>query len=127
MFENIKPKKITGKKIRTNNSKINEIVSLWKEVPNMELSGNLYAVYFNYESDYKGDFDFLIGSDQNLLNDFVHIKEGKYMIWTVKSNSPEDVGAVWNEIWNTDLNRSYKTDFEVYSQDGSIKIYIGVE
>ena len=127
MFENIKPKKITGKKIRTNNSKINEIVSLWKEVPNMELSGNLYAVYFNYESDYKGDFDFLIGSDQNLLNDFVDIKEGKYMIWTVKSNSPEDVGAVWNEIWNTDLNRSYKTDFEVYSQDGSIKIYIGVE
>ena len=71
MFENIKPKKITGKKIRTNNSKINEIVSLWKEVPNMELSGNLYAVYFNYESDYKGDFDFLIGSDQNLLNDLM--------------------------------------------------------
>ena len=46
MLENIKSKKITGKKIRTNNNKIDEIISLWKEVPTLGLSGDIYAVYY---------------------------------------------------------------------------------
>ena len=124
MLENIKSKKITGNKIRTNNNKINEIISLWKEVPDLGLSGDIYAVYFNYESDFRGDFDFLIGSESIDLNDFVNIKDGKYMVWT--ADSPDAVGAVWHEIWNTELDRVYKSDFEIYSQDGSIKIYIGI-
>ena len=124
MLENIKSKKITGKKIRTNNNKINEIISLWKEVPDLGLSGDIYGVYFNYESDFRGDFDFLIGSESSDLNDFVNIKEGKYMVWT--ADSPDTVGTVWHEIWNTELDRVYESDFEIYSQDGSIKIYIGI-
>ena len=124
MLENIKSKKITGKKIRTNNNKINEIISLWKEVPDLGLSGDIYAVYFNYESDFRGDFDFLIGSESSDLNDFVNIKDGKYMVWT--ADSPDTVGTVWHEIWNTELDRVYESDFEIYSQDGSIKIYIGI-
>ncbi len=124
MLENIKSKKITGKKIRTNNDKINEIISLWKEVPDLGLSGDIYAVYFNYESDFRGDFDFLIGSESSDLNDFVNIKDGKYMVWT--ADSPDTVGTVWHEIWNTELDRVYESDFEIYSQDGSIKIYIGI-
>ena len=124
MLENIKSKKITGKKIRTNNDKINEIISLWKEVPDLGLSGDIYAVYFNYESDFRGDFDFLIGSESSDLNDFVNIKDGKYMVWT--ADSPDTVGTAWHEIWNTELDRVYESDFEIYSQDGSIKIYIGI-
>lgn len=127
MFENIKTKKITGKKIRTNNNKIDEIVASWEKVPSFGLTGDIYAVYFNYESDYTGDFDFLIGSEKNSLNDFATIKEGKYMMWTAENNSPEAVGAVWHKIWNTELDRSYESDFEVYSQDGSVKVYIGIK
>lgn len=127
MLENIKTKKIIGKKIRTNNNKIEDIISLWEKVPALKLTGNIYAVYFNYESDCNGDFDFLIGTEANSLNDFVTIKEGQYMIWTAENNSPEAVGAVWHKIWNTDLNRSYETDFEIYSQDGSVKVYIGIK
>ena len=125
MLENIKSKKITGKKIRTNNNKIDEILSLWKEVPALELNGNIYAVYYNYETDFTGDFDFLIGSENNVLNDFVKIKEGKYMIWT--ADSQDAVGSTWQKIWNTQLDRAYESDFEVYSQDGSIKIFIGIK
>ena len=46
------------------------------------------------------------------------------MVWT--ADSPDAVGAVWHEIWNTELDRAYESDFEIYSQDGSIKIYIGI-
>ena len=125
MLENIKSKKITGKKIRTNNNKIDEIVSLWKEVPNLGLNGDIYVVYYNYESDFNGDFDFLIGSENNVLNDTADIKEGKYMIWT--ADSQDAVGSAWQKIWNTELDRAYESDFEVYSQDGSIKIFIGIK
>ena len=125
MFENIKSKKINGKKIRTNNNKINEIISLWKEVPDLKLNGDIYAVYFNYESDCNGDFDFLIGSDKSILSDSVNIKEAKYRIWT--ADSPDNVGIIWHEIWSTELDRSYESDFEVYQQDGSVKIYIGIK
>ena len=125
MLENIKSKKITGKKIRTNNNKIDEIISLWKEVPILGLSGDIYAVYYNYESDFNGDFDFLIGSENSALKDFADIKEGKYMIWT--ADSQDAVGSAWQKIWNTELDRAYESDFEVYSQDGSIKIFIGIK
>ena len=125
MLENIKSKKITGKKIRTNNNKIDEIISLWKEVPTLGLSGDIYAVYYNYESDFNGDFDFLIGSENNVSKDFADIKEGKYMIWT--ADSQDAVGSAWQKIWNTELDRAYESDFEVYSQDGSIKIFIGIK
>ena len=124
MLENIKSKKITDKKIRTNNNKIDEIVSLWKEVPNLGLNGDIYAVYYNYESDFNWDFDFLIGSENNVLNDTADIKEGKYMIWT--ADSPDAVGSIWQKIWNTELDRTYESDFEVYSRDGSVKIFIGI-
>ena len=127
MLKNINSKKITGKKIRTNNNKINEILSLWEKVPDLGLTGDIYGVYFNYESDYKGDFDLLVGSDENALNDFVNIKEGQYMMWTAENNSPEAIGEVWHKIWNTELDRSYETDFEIYSQDGSVRIYIGIK
>ena len=53
------------------------------------------------------------------------IKEGKYMIWTV--DSQDAVGSAWQKIWNTELDRTYESDFEVYSQDGSIKIFIGIK
>ena len=114
MLENIKSKKITGKKIRTNNNKIDEIISLWKEVATLGLSGDIYAVYYNYESDFN-----------SALKDFADIKEGKYMIWT--ADSQDAVGSAWQKIWNTELDRAYESDFEVYSQDGSIKIFIGIK
>lgn len=44
-------------------------------------------------------------------------------------------GAVintWFKIWDTDLNRTYKTDFEVYGEkaqnpnDAEVEIFVGV-
>lgn len=126
MTEKLDVKLIKGKKIRTDNGKINEIISLWKEVPSLDLNGDIYAVYFNYESDFNGEYDFLIGSEINKLNDIVKIKEGNYMVWEVKNNSPEAVGEVWKEIWNSNIERSYDTDFELYNKNGTIKVYIGI-
>ena len=127
MIENFKSKKITGVKIRTNNNSVDEIVSLWKKVLDFELSGNIFAVYYNYESDYNGNYDFLIGSSNNDLSDYVNIEEGKYSVWQAEDSTPEAVGAIWHKIWNTKLDRKYGTDFEIYSQDGSVKIYIGIK
>lgn len=127
MIEKLGQKLLKGKKIRTNNKKIDEIINLWKEVPALGLNGDIYAVYFNYESDFNGDYDFLIGSKINELNDTVKIKEGNYMVWEVKNNSPEAVGDTWGEIWNSNIERSYDTDFELYSKNGTIKIYIGIK
>ena len=43
---------------------------------------------------------------------------------------PDQLLATWNEIWQTDLPRSYKTDFEIYhlhTRDKEFKDYAEID
>lgn len=143
---NITSLNISGLKTRTSN--VNEqsaetakIAPLWNKVvedcfPYMLVSGSVYAVYSNYESDVTGQYDLLVGSDKfssSLENtESVEIQEGSYLKFSKDGDMPEACISLWQDIWtyfeSDDCQhvRSYTTDFEKYTQTG-VDIYISIK
>ncbi|MBY0599895.1 GyrI-like domain-containing protein [Bacillus bingmayongensis] len=121
-------KHIYGKKVRTNNQNTDAILNLWEEFLRLNLKGDIYGVYNNYESDFTGDYDLHIGTEEKFTDESnVIIPTGNYHVVEVDHTDPKGVFNAWVDIWNSDIKRAYKTDFEFYSKDGSIKIFLSVE
>lgn len=121
---------IKGKQIRTNNSNLQGLMALWQEILALQLSGDIYAVYSNYESNHVSDYDLLIGTENADLVDSIALANCQYLEIPVIGNTVENVGKTWQEIWaNTEIEakRAYQTDFEKYSQDGNITIYLSIK
>lgn len=93
----------------------------------------LFAVYFNYEKDESGKYDFLLGycvkESEGLLPglEIVHIgpQNGRY--FAIQPGAPEDVvPKFWAEIWSRkEIHsiRSYSYDWEEYSEAG-IRVFL---
>ncbi|MDI2586997.1 effector binding domain-containing protein [Psychrobacillus sp. NEAU-3TGS] len=126
MTENIPAKVVYGNKVRANNNDVSIFSKAWEEFLKKQVKGDIYAVYSNYESDYTGDFDFMIGTEQTSGEHSITIGNDEYYIWEVESNDLAGVGKAWSEIWKSDLRRAYTTDFEIYKTDGSITIYLSI-
>lgn len=121
---------IKGKRIRTNNTTLEGVMELWQEIAALQLSGYIYAVYSNYSSNHSGDYDLLIGTESADLPDSIALENCQYMEIPVEGNSIDNVGKAWQKIWsNSDIEakRTYQTDYEKYSQDGSIRIYLSIK
>ncbi|OCT16928.1 AraC family transcriptional regulator [Paenibacillus pectinilyticus] len=120
-------KLIYGKKIRTNNQHTDKIGSLWEEFLRLQVKGDIYAVYHHYSSDFTGDYDLLIGSEETSVDESkVLILAGNYHVVEVDHTDPQGVFHAWEDIWKSDIQRAYKTDFEFYSKDGSIQIFLSI-
>lgn len=126
MNENIPEKVVYGNKVKANNSDASLSPKIWEEFLKKQVEGDIYAVYSNYDSDYTGDFDFMIGTEEKNGDHSITIRDGEYYIWEVESNDLSGVGKAWSEIWKSDLPRAYTTDFEIYKTDGTISIYLSV-
>jgi predicted transcriptional regulator YdeE len=123
-------KTIKGNKIRTRNGNMEEIIGLWSQVSEMNLSGNIYAVYFNYESDHTGEFDFLIGNELFDSEEEIILKKDNYLGIEIKEATPEKVGQTWQEIWRNQAiydRRLFTADFEEYLPTGEVTIYLAVK
>lgn len=121
---------IKGKRIRTNNTTLEGVMELWQEIAALQLPGDIYAVYSNYSSNHSGNYDLLIGTETAELPDSIALENCQYMEIPVEGNSIDNVGKAWQKIWsNSDIEakRAYQTDYEKYSQDGSIKIYLSIK
>lgn len=141
-------KQIKGISIRTTNakemnpetSKIGALHQQFDEkVPiNYKNGARVYGVYYNYESDYSGEFSVLAGSDKidktltkNLEN--VSIHSGTYMAFEAKGEVPQVVIETWSKIWDyfsqedAQYQRAYTTDFEFYKNQNEVEIYIAVK
>ncbi|KQX56631.1 GyrI-like domain-containing protein [Paenibacillus sp. Root444D2] len=128
MHAAVTEKQIYGKRIRTNNQNTNKILSLWEEFLRLNVKGDIYAVYNHYSSDFTGDYDLHIGSEKKFTDESsVIILAGNYHVVEVDHTDPQGVFHAWEDIWKSDIKRAYKTDFEFYSQDGSIKIFLSIE
>ena len=98
----------------------------------------MYGVYTNYDGDYTKPYDFYACceiEDSKSNNDefsVVSVPESKYAKFSIRGNYDESAEKLWNEIWNTELDRKYTYDFEVYHNDGNdpenqlLEIYIAV-
>ena len=124
-------------KIRTNNFNddrvMQKITDLWKgaltELSNHE--GNTYGLYYEYESDYKGDYTLGVAIEGKDESTVVIPHDTKYEVFKVNTDEEQGIFNTWNEIWKKEeegqLERAYTYDFEKYYPDGSIDIYIAVK
>ncbi len=142
---------IIGISIRTsneNNQTAQDIGQLWakfmsegilQKIPN-KISEEILSIYTNYESDHTKPYDTILGCKVSSLNTIPDgmvgqsFEGGTFAQFLSKGDATK--GAVyntWSEIWNTDLNRLYTADFEVYGEraqnpsDAEVDIFVSVK
>ncbi len=140
-IEQIDEMTIAGIKTITDNKEaISLIPKLWGEFFKDNIieaikckipSTNMYAIYTEYESDENGKYSFLLGAEvediktTKTINAFATILAGKYAVFT--ADNKDMVINVWQYVWQTTLDRNYKTDFEVYDMTTEkVKIFVGL-
>jgi len=127
---------VVGVSVRTTNQdhrSQGDIAKLWEEffrngylqqlLPNKE-SGDIYCIYTDYESDYTGEYTVIIGykvSDiKNVSNSLnLTIKEipgSKYFKYISEGELPYAIGKTWAHIWQSDIDRRYSADFDIYEE-----------
>lgn len=124
--------------IRTNNfndpNMLERIQNLWSQSLNKlaGYSGNIFAIYHKYVSDYKGDYTLSIATDSLYFKESSGpiISTEAYAIFKVKDNLRENIVGQWQSIWKLGdekkIHRAYRLDFEKYAANGEIEIFISV-
>lgn len=96
----------------------------------------VYAVYYGYEGDHTEPFRYFIGcrvADHPEVPEDMQsliIPEGTFKKITARGKMPDCMQNTWKDIWASNLERSYRFDFEVYDErshdwsDAEIDIYL---
>lgn len=144
--------KIIGVEIETTNESgkaAEDLGNLWvrfytENISNQisnKTSEDVYSIYTDYESDYKGKYKTIIGQKIDSLNKIPsgligrEFKGGNYKKYIAKGEMPKAVAEKWRQIWAKDeeLNRKYTYDLEVYGknshngENSGVEIYIAVQ
>lgn len=151
-MEQLEAFKLVGIETRTTNengASASALGKLWErfygeqipgKIPNKE-SNEVYTIYTDYASDYKGAYTAVIGLKVSTLDQVPdgligrEFQGGTYQKFTAKGPMPDAVVESWKEIWEKDseLNRKYTADFEVYGEkaqngaDSEVEIYIAIK
>jgi predicted transcriptional regulator YdeE len=92
------------------------------KIKNRAIPPTMYAVYSDYESDWRGEYSYLIGCGVTRAGtvpegmEVRQIPAQTYAVFTVKGQMPDEVLAVWSLVWLSELPRTYTFDFEVFDQ-----------
>ncbi len=82
----------------------------------------IYAVYSDYEGDHTKPYRLTIGykikGDPQMKGHLHHveIKEAEYAMMSAAGEQPKALIDTWTAVWQSDLNRKFETDFEVYGK-----------
>lgn len=134
-YENVTAEKFTiaGIAVRTINKdgrSQQDIGELWNrftsqnifaQIPDKE-SNDIYCMYTDYESDFTGEYTTILGckvtSCDRLPEGFVtkEIPKITYKHYKATGEIPFCVGKVWNDIWQSGVERKYIADFDVYGE-----------
>jgi len=149
---NLESKTIMGVKERTSNTQESDyenakIPSLWRTyfqsaildpIPNEVPNTPPYAIYCNYEAGASGEYDVIVGAQVSKTNgktpyyEAIDLKEGDYLRFDAKGKMPMATVELWSKIWrffdkNSEFERSFETDFEIYPGEDEVSIYIGIK
>jgi predicted transcriptional regulator YdeE len=120
--------KLKGKTTNQNNQSGKDCGYLWQKfqtekiferIPE-KLSNEIYAVYYDYESDETSPFSYFIGCKvtENTVTppglDQLIVPAQKYQKFTARGVMPHCISETWKQIWNSDINRKFGFDFEIY-------------
>jgi predicted transcriptional regulator YdeE len=95
--------------------------NILEKIPN-KISEDIYCVYTDYESDFNGPYTTIIGCKVSSLEDVPTgligktIPESKYQVYRSTGKLSISLAKTWEGIWNTDLNRLYSADFDIYGE-----------
>lgn len=146
----IETRVVWGLSVRTRNADEMQAATarigpLWADfaaqiAPHLAKGARVYGVYHRYESDEKGAFDVLAGSDtlppaalESISLCGVSITPGLYLVFDAPGAMPQAVVDAWARIWRYFADplcphqRAYTTDFECHAPDGLVEIFIGVQ
>ena len=125
---------IIGIAVRTTNQNgqaAQDIYALWMkfmsenilaQIPN-KVDDTVYCMYTDYEKDHTAPYTTIIGCKVKNLDSIPkgmvgkNIKASQYKKFVAKGKIDEgSLFKAWNEIWSSDIKRSYTADFEVYDE-----------
>jgi len=92
------------------------------KIKNRALPPTVYAVYSDYESNWRGEYSYLIGCGVTRAGtvpegmEMRKIPAQTYAVFTAKGRMPDEILAIWSMVWLSGLPRTYTFDFEVYDQ-----------
>ncbi len=126
---------VIGISVRTTNENGQagqDIPALWdnfmtegieEKIPNKTDSSN-YCIYTEYEKDHTKPYTTILGCKVENLDTIPNGMVGKtfdeatYMKHIAKGNILQGmVFGEWTKIWNSDLDRTFTADFEVYGEE----------
>ncbi len=147
-IEHQKEKFFIGLELRTNNEECSLAMPAHKDrffkenivlkIPN-KANGDILALYTDYEGDYTKPYSWILGCEVLSLEQVPEglvgkiIAESKYAVFSTNGEFPQGLIAAWQDIWKSNLPRSYTSDFEVYPSDfdpqhnPEVKVYIALE
>jgi predicted transcriptional regulator YdeE len=144
----LEEKIIVGKSIITTNENgkaLSDIGMMWKDffgngvVQNIKnrKDRQIIGLYTDYEGDHTAPYRFMcaaqVTENENSELEEKIIKGGKYARFVVKGEIQKVVGEVWQAVYNSDLQRRFDSDFEVYTNDSedmnnqTVEVYISVD
>jgi predicted transcriptional regulator YdeE len=133
-IQKIKSFSVIGISIRTTNENgqaEQDIPALWnkfmtertiEKIPN-KIDNTVYCIYTDYEKDHTKPYTTILGCKvenlNNIPNEMVYktFEESEYEKFVAKGNILKGmVFGEWTKIWNSDLDRAFTADFEVYGE-----------
>ncbi|MBP6870283.1 effector binding domain-containing protein [Candidatus Babeliales bacterium] len=131
-YEIVKKEKqlIVGLAVRTDNERamkdIPEVCAKfqegWQEKITNCVNDDIVCAYLEYDEDFNKPYTYIIGcivKNADKIPAGMVCKElagGTYAKVEVFGEYPESLLAAWEDIWDSDIDRSYTTDFELYDQ-----------
>lgn len=108
------------------------------QIPN-KVDNTIYSVYTDYELDHTKPYTAIFGCRVSSLDEIPQgltgrtVEGGRYAVVTAKGSLNDNiVFNEWQKIWNGDIPRTFKTDFEVYGAkaqnpaDAEVDIFLSV-
>lgn len=104
---------------------------LWQQFEDQNLAAQIadkegeeiYAVYFDYEPGNRQAFSYFIGcraaadAEPPVGMSRLVLPGGAYTKWVARGKMPDCMSQAWQEIRQSDMERSFDYDFEVYGPD----------
>ncbi len=140
--------RIVGIELRTDNSElgIKKIGAHWqrfyadqilRQIPN-RINDNIIALYTDYEADHTKPYSLILGAETTNTDTapegmvLKRIPSQKYAIFTAKGLLPQALVRKWQEIWDTNIQRKFNADFELYGEqsnkgdESEVNVYIAI-
>lgn len=140
---NLEEKIVVGVSAITSNddSKMGQVIGglwgkLYEDGVNELIKNKVNEYAIGLYSDYEDDkYCVTVGNEVSRLeNEELTVKKipsGKYAKFSIEGHMQKAVAEAWNKIWQMDLDRSYKADFEEYLNadydNAKIDIYISLK